>query len=393
MEAAEAARPSMGERLSSVRPSQDRKRKGCLHPMASTPSMEVPSELGSNPQTDADAGGQPGPKKAPSWETHFRNKSTRQELSVSCADALTAMLLDNKRVVKTCGSPVGLGDRVRVALSRAFDFLARPGCLIASSTSSGGTQTTDGCVVGVAVEELLRTSEAAGFICQRVIGPDLQAALTEHHGEQASMAKAEACWGLAALVEQLESRMPGSRQAPDGHHLTWAQSERVRRMLEEWAAEFGLERTLSGDDTMFSLVLESVGRAEDPISNPTLSPALWMMSPSEEGRCPDPLEAFKAHARIASLLAEGVLLAFEAWNDENDASRQSSPDGSPDGSEPAATGATLALPAWFGSPLAMHLNWIGWKMNNQGQEKAQRSTYIASRGSPVRRRTRSDSTS
>jgi hypothetical protein len=359
------------------------------HPMALTPSLDERYLEGISIGSDSTSseggieriGSLSRFGERVSWIKHFQEDASREELADRCADAIVEMLLDNPRVFNASGGRSALNDRVHVALTCAFHYLRQPGCLSSGCVSG---EVIDGSVVGVAVEELLRTSEAAGFIVERFMGPDLRTSLSLNFGELATMAASEICWGLAALVEQLESPSAATLEMPNH---SWARSGRVRRMLKEWMVEWGLERELEEGDTMLSLIRDKILQEDNPISNPVQSAALWMLQSDADqySVCPDPITAFRAHARCASVLAEGILLAFESWNDENALRRSPSPDG--DGASSAATsGPTLQLPAAFGSPLVLHQNWIGWKVHKQGQDMRGAATYILDRRPGIVRR-------
>lgn len=337
-----------------------------------------------------------------SWDEQFQDDGFQGELAVRCADALVGMLLDNPRVLGSSGSRTALVDRVTVAMTRAFEFLGVRGCrvvgFVGSEDPSNPAKATDGRLVFSAVDELLRTSDSAGFILERVMGCELRSLLSQHLGELATMSKSEVCWGLAALVEQLEIPSPSSMAIPV---LAWARASRVRRMLAEWIQEFGLNRTLQDDDTMLSVYYEMILLYDNPVSKPKISAAIWLLESEVDpyAACPNPVYACKAHALIASRLAEGVLLAFESWNDWNISRRSPSPEApaaAPEGLAAAtelasasavlSQGPVLRLPAIYGKPSELHQNWVRWKLRQQGQDYGGNATYILDRRPAIYRR-------
>lgn len=301
-----------------------------------------------------------------SWMNEFRNQHLRQESADLCADALSAMLLRNEDVLRASGSREAVFNRVNVALSSAFDHFSKPGCLASGSIES---KPQDGEVVALAIVELIRTAKAAGHVVDRVMGSNLRSKLEAEFGESATMTKSEICWGLAFLVENLEEKVGGSMGIPSS---SWTLAGPVRRMLARWINEFGLEHKLTDADTMLDILYMSELACSNRIANPVRSAALWLLQrdSNQVSACPDPILACTEHAKLASRLAEGVLLAFEAWND-----RQFSQPPPERLENTESTGPMLWLPAKFGPLTDLQNNWMHWKVRHQAQGSRENSTF------------------
>lgn len=301
-----------------------------------------------------------------SWLDEFRNDELRQESALLCADALSTMLVRNSHVMSECGSPDVLRERVKVALSCVFEHFCKPDAL---GSASADSKPQHGQIVAIAIVELIRTATAAGYLVERIMGSGLRSAL-EAEFDEATMAKSELCWGLGFLVQNLEEKSGGSMEIPN---FPWLLTGRLRTMLARWIDDFGLERELAEADTMFGILLEAEVRRVNMTTSPTRSAALWLLQGDGESvsSCPDPVQVCVEHAKLASKFAEGVLLAFEAWNERHPSQPPPSHPGSTEDS-----GQVLRVPAKFGSLADLQNSWLSWKVHDQAQCNNVNSTYV-----------------
>lgn len=329
--------------------------------------MTATSTEGSSPSSSVSSRPGQSLESGASWLDEYRNDELRQDSALLCADALSTMLLRNDHVLSESGSADALRERVKVALSSVFEHFCKPDVLVSASTDS---KPQHGQIVAIAVVELIRTATAAGHLVDRIMGSSLRSALEAEFDESATMAKSEICWGLGFLVENLEEKIGGAMDIPN---FPWLLTGRLRLMLARWIKDFGLERELTEADTMFGILVESEVRRVNITTSPTRSAALWLLLSEGESvsACPDPVKACLAHAKLASRFAEGVLLAFEAWNERHPSQPAADQPGNSED-----LGQTLRLPAKFGSLADLQNNWMAWKVHGQGQCNNINSTYV-----------------
>lgn len=380
-----ARRQSRCFSVAHIGPKWESERKQRLHgnTMAPTPGKE--DVFGEN-LSDSNPG------MSAKWETLFREETSRMSLAQSLSDCLCAFLMNNSRL-RSKSKPSQILDRGKNAISQTIANLARPGVLVDGNGTpvSVDGELQDGLVVGVALQELVRTAEGAGFLVETIVGADLKSRVESKHGGQAGMGQSEVVWGLAAIVQQ----------------LGWTSSNSVREMLREWKAEWGLG-PLKPEDTLFSVMREKEFRVTDLLRDPGLSSTTWLLNALEEA-CPDPITAFAAHADMAGVLSEAVLLSLETWCEVSDFDSSSPPESGPlmhaqsAPSVPTQVGfpvgrnaeskfggvvgssnpirmshsqPTLMWPARFGNPVLFHNKWMHWKREAQGRELYTRSSYV-----------------
>jgi hypothetical protein len=207
------------------------------------------------------------------------------------------------------------------------------------------------------------------------VGQDLRDSLVTVVGPQATMAKSEVVFGLAAIVTQLK----------------FTHTRKMQSILTKWAEQSGVKIKEGIQVDMFEVLRQQIVRKYDVRKSENVHGALWMID-EEEGRWSNAVEAFTAHAEMAKKLAEVVVLTLESWN-------LSMPQGSPGSGSSGSSapsglvdldGTTLQLstrpplqfPEAFGSPAADLTSWLKWKTEKQGRVKEGTATYMLARTAP-----------
>lgn len=310
---------------------------GDINPLCATPYLR-----------EVRVDGQEAMKKTPSWELSFRNDSERAPVTIACSEALAAYLHGSDIMKEEANnSYVALERLCTDVVSEWFENLCRP-CVIPVK----GESTTDGVFIGMAIVELLRTSDHAGHIAEAVIGPLLVPEIISNISGAATIARSEIVWGLAAIVTSLS---------------IGTDSPELVSFMESLKVEWNIEE--ENCPSIFVALKRWIENWKDLRRNPVVSGALWMITGTFE-RCSDPFEAFYMHAECAKILAAWVFRALRAWNrqvmtsctEENCASAE-------------RQGPVIYFPKKFGDPQEFHDNWVGWKLRKQGREEKYCSTY------------------